>query len=292
MLRDELVRWCNSEYKKRWCDGQCFDCDNKEFCKLDCDKCLDQVHWYPRNGGRPDYTCYYMLLKYVVRFCEKYSLQIENALEMIDISKYPRFNILSIGCGPAPDLFAFEEKVDNKKIYYKGYDRNRLWDNIHMEIKDLVSYRENIDVRFRYNDIFDIIFDDEIIPGIKYNVLVIQYLLSHLFNTNQHQQVYELFNKLIEKIIFNRYENSPFLIVITDIDSGFKGRNSWYHFLDMLEENGFYGNAYARSHYPDGDLGKIRWSEDKCLETFQHISYHYQQNESKHDCAQLVIELK
>ena len=30
-------------------------------------------------------------------------------------------------------------------------------------------------------------------------------------------------------------EDSPFLIIITDVDSRFKGRSNWFLFLDMLE---------------------------------------------------------
>ncbi len=57
------------------------------------------------------------------------------ALDFVDISQYPYFSILSIGCGAAPDLMAFEEIVEDKAIYYKGYDRNPLWRPIHDKLE-------------------------------------------------------------------------------------------------------------------------------------------------------------
>ena len=117
MLKDYLLDWCQDEIDGS-ITGCCSKyCDNQEHCEHDCDRCLDQVHWYPSKPGRADYTCSNLLLRYVVRFTEKYSQQIASALTFIDHSRYPRYNILSIGCGGTPDLMAFEE-VNTKPIYY------------------------------------------------------------------------------------------------------------------------------------------------------------------------------
>ncbi len=104
MLKDYLLDWCQDEIDGS-ITGCCSKyCDNQEHCEHDCDRCLDQVHWYPSKPGRADYTCSNLLLRYVVRFTEKYSQQIASALTFIDHSRYPRYNILSIGCGGTPDL--------------------------------------------------------------------------------------------------------------------------------------------------------------------------------------------
>lgn len=293
MLQDTLVQWCQEEYDRSSAEYCGRDCNNKENCNHNCDDCLDQVHWYPKYGGRCDYTCPNLLLRYVVRFTEKYSQQIHNALDFVDTSWYPYFNIFSIGCGATPDLMAFEEVAEGKNIYYKGYDRNPLWETIHNRIKTYTAMTHNITAKLRLEDIFVVLSDGR--PAhIHYNVVVIQYLLSHLYNTNQEHLTLDLFQGIIDNIISNRSQDSPFLIIITDVDSCNKGRNRWYNFLDMLEDAGFCGNAYARSAFPNGDLGGERWTNyyHRQSPSFQKISYQYVQNQSDHDGAQLVIELR
>lgn len=290
MLKDYLLDWCKNEINVSsagYC-GQ--DCDNQEHCKHDCDKCLDQVHWYTSGQGRADYSCYNLLLRYVVRFTDKYSQQIASALGFVNDSGYPRYNIFSIGCGGAPDLMAFE-KVTTKPIYYKGYDRNPFWNEIHKKIEQYAKGIEDFDVKLRQQDIFDVFSEGK--PKVRqYNVVVIQYLLSHLYNTGQEDQTLQLFHDIINNILFRRLPNSPFLIIITDVDSIYKGRKRWFEFLDMLEDAGFCGVAHARSAYPNGDLGKERWSKHKSDPCFGNIHYKYCSNESEHDGAQLIIELR
>ena len=290
MLKEYLLDWCQ-ENSNRSQSGNCGNyCDNRYFCHHDCDDCLDQVHWYPSHEGRPDYTCSNLLLRYVLRFTHKYSNQIASALDLIDQNNYPRFNILSIGCGGTPDLMAFEEET-RRSIFYCGYDRNVFWQDIHDKIEEYSFWRDGMDVNLYQEDIFSAL-STGISSKVRYNVIVIQYLLSHLFNTNQEQLTNRLFHALINEIIANRLEDSPFLIIITDVDSMNKGRNRWFTFLDMLEDAGFHGVAYAKSAFPAGDLGKERWSRHKSSRCFQNIAYTYFQNESEHDGAQLIIELR
>lgn len=291
MLKSILTQWCENQYEQSSAEHCGHDCDNKSYCSHDCDECLKQVHWYPDYGGRSDYTCPNLLLRYVVRFTEKYSQQIHRALNLVNNSRYPYFNIFSIGCGAAPDLMAFEEVAKGKYIYYKGYDRNPLWEPIHNRITAYTETTPNIIAKLRREDIFEVFYHGR--PAhIHYNVVVIQYLLSHLYNTGQQDLTIALFEDIIKNIILNRSGDSPFLIIITDIDSRFKGRSNWFIFLDMLENYGLVGDAYARSAHPVGDLGAERWSYHKSSSCFGNISYAFEKNISESDGAQLVIELR
>ncbi len=291
MLKDVLLDWCENQYDPDQ-SGHCgVHCSNRKNCNGNCDDCLDQVHWYPSSNGRADYTCQNLMYAYVLRFTEKYSQQIATALSTVDLSEYPYFNIFSIGCGATPDLMAFEEIVGDQDIYYKGYDRNPLWQPVHSIIENYTKPTPHITAKLRREDIFDV-FSDGRPARIHYNVVVIQYLLSHLYNTGQQGQTTKLFQGIIENIILNSSEDSPFLIIITDVDSRFKGRSSWFLFLDMLESAGFSGDAYARSAHSNGDLGKDRWSHHKNSSCFGNISYTFEENASEHDGAQLVIELR
>lgn len=290
MLRDYLLDWCQEELDAS-ITGHCGQyCDNKEYCEHDCNRCLDQVHWYPAKPGRADYTCPNLLLTYVLRFTERYSHLITDALEFIDHSIYTRYNILSIGCGGTPDLMAFEEN-NEKAIYYKGYDRNDCWSTIHNRIEQYAANIGRLGIDLRQEDIFDVVNTGDL-SAPQYNVLVFQYVLSHLFNTGQETQTSQLFQALINEVISRRLPGSPFLIIITDVDSVYKGRNRWFTFMDMLEDAGFHGRALAKSAYPNGDLGRERWSRHKYASCFGNISYTFVLNDSEHDGAQLIIELR
>lgn len=291
MLKAALLEWCQYEFNHSNA-GQCGqNCNNADACVHNCDECLNQVHWYPQYGGRCDYNCAKLLLKYVLRYTDKYSSQIISALQFIDLSKYPQYHIFSIGCGAAPDLMAFEEVVNGKQIYYKGYDRNRLWAGIHNGIENYAENTNYMEAKLRQQDIFDVFLEGK--PHHQqYNIVIIQYLLSHLYNTGQEQQTGDLFDYIIKNILSRRLMNSPFLIILTDIDSRHKGRSNWYVLLDKLEDAGYFGTAYARSAFPTGDLGQDRWSRHKWSPCFNNITYKYIPNASDSDGAQLVIELR
>lgn len=293
MLRTKLLKWCQNEYdhsSAKYC-GQ--NCNNKDYCHHDCAACLNQVHWFPRYGGRRDYDCPFLLLKYILSFTDKYSSQIASALSRVDLSRYPRYHIFSIGCGAAPDLMAFEEETSGKQIYYKGYDRNPLWKGIHDGIEEYSGKKGRITAKFRRRDIFDV-FAEGKPRNQQYNVVVIQYLISHLYNTGQEDRIGDLFDYIIENILLRRLSSSPFLIIITDIDSINKGRDSWYHLLNKLEDRGYSGKAYVRSAFPKGDLGSERWGSRYRSQSRRGgtIDYEYFENDSEHDGAQLVIELR
>lgn len=291
MLKASLLKWCQYEFDHSNA-GKCGkNCNNVDACIHDCDECLRQVHWFPKYGGRSDYDCEKLLLKYVLRYTDKYSSQIISALQHIDLSEYPQYHIFSIGCGAAPDLMAFEETTNGKQIYYKGYDRNRRWEGIHNKIEEYAENTDYIEAKLRQSDIFDV-FSEGKPRHQQYNIVIIQYLLSHLYNTGQAQKMECLFDYIIRNVLSKRLMNSPFLIIITDIDSRYKGRNNWYILLDKLENAGCHGVAYARSAFSIGDLGRERWSQHKESPQFGNISYEYFQNASESEGAQLIIEVR
>lgn len=296
MLKEFLLQWCQDQYENS-CAGKCGrSCDNHEYCKGICDApggCLDQVHWFPNIPGRADYSCEHLLQRYVLDFTDRYESQIYTAMQNIDLTRYDRYNILSLGCGGAPDLMAFEEmtKRTGKEIYYNGFDKNPKWKSIHDVIMHYFIGEAGMEINISQSDIFDVL-KLPFFPTCQYNVIIIQYMLSHLYNTNQYQRIDELFEDLIDSVLMARYPKSPFLIIICDVDSMNKGRSNLFILLDKLEQRRFRGKAFARSHYPNGDLGKERWSYCKASPLFGNIQYIYMKNDSEHDGAQLVIELE
>lgn len=57
------------------------------------------------------------------RYTYKYFSEMIYGLKQIELSEYPFFHILSLGCGGVPDLMAFQYMNYNKKISYVGLDK-------------------------------------------------------------------------------------------------------------------------------------------------------------------------
>ena len=193
MLKDQLLKDCRDaliDSNAGHCDCSC---NNKEYCYHDCKQCLDQVHWHSSSEGRSDYGCPWLPLTYILHFTERYSQQITDALDLVDSDRYPYYNIFSMGCGAAPDLMAFEELVQNsdKTIYYKGYDRNPLWEPIHDYIENYTNGTPNITAKPRREDIFDVFADGKPAHQ-RYNIVVLEYLLSHFYNDGQNTHIHQL----------------------------------------------------------------------------------------------------
>lgn len=140
---------------------------------------------------------------------------------------------MSIGCGGCPDLMAFESYIiDNglsKSISYFGIDINELWKPIHDKIK---SYQSKIitKARFKYVDAIRY-FNDNIVAST--NVLVLQYVISHFYNTDQIDEIDKFYDDLIENIVLHKDQGKPFVIIINDVNSNNRGRD---FFLDLCKK--------------------------------------------------------
>jgi len=203
-----------------------------------------------------------MVYSYVRDFAERYEENMCTLLQNVNLDQYPHFNIFSIGCGAAPDLAAFEKLAEKKPIFYAGCDKNTLWKKTHNAIEKYSESKSNISAILNQCDIFDVFADSGQIQR-SYNVVVIQYLISHLHNTKQSGRIYEFYKGIIDDIVCRRDALLPFLIIINDIDTYKKGRNLFYKLIDALEDNGYSGRATAYSSWANGDLGKTRWGGNK-----------------------------
>jgi len=290
MLLEYIINYCEKMYNAIQRTDGCAHCNHPSgTCSGKCDNCLDQVHWGPNYNERADYDCEKLMYRYVTGFAERYTNNIWYLLKYTDFKEYPFYNILSIGCGATPDLMAIEQCIDkDDELEYTGYDRNPLWKPIHRQIEQYMNQYDYTNVRLFRSDIFDYIHSADI-NNCNYNIIVIQYLISHLYNTHQNQRIDELYNGIV-KIIENSDNTTPFLIVINDIDSYHKGRNLFHGLLNILEEQGCNGHAYAFSDYPNGDLGKIRWGES--FRRKGHIEYEYVVPTGNLEGAALIIELE
>jgi len=242
MLLDYLVEYCDSEYKKVVCE----DCNHPSECSGNCSNCLDEIHWPDNNPfGKEKYDCIKMLNYYVCKYSYKYCSEIQYALNILNGFKdLDYYKIMSIGCGAVPDLMAIEQYIKrnglNTPVEYKGYDINKLWKSIHGEIK-------------RYCDKKQLIFDIRYVDAIEYfkkyyvenvNVLVLQYVISYFYNTDQICEIESFFDDLIRSIILRKDKGKQQYIIINDVNSCYRGRDYFLELLRKLKENDLHGLVY------------------------------------------------
>lgn len=242
MLIDEMVSFCNDEYKNQSCSNCTGKCNS---CKENCKECLDDLHFHT-NKIRDDYDCEHLLNYYVCRYSYKYCSEIMYALESIDLSAYPFFHILSLGCGGACDLMAFDAMNTNKTISYIGFDKNKYWQKIHNEIiEKSPTYKVQF---FREIDVLNNLTDCNIRGT---NVLVIEYLISFFYSKIGDEGVKRWFGELVKTIISQKSDESPLLVIINDVDSCYTGRDTFPFLKTEIEKLGMTVNYEFRRRFKD-----------------------------------------
>lgn len=246
MLIYELTEFCDRQYKANKTASACANCNHHYGCSGGCKNCLEEVHYptrYPH--GKKDYDCSNQINFYVCDYSFKYASEMLYLLyqsqALKDINDY---HIMSIGCGGCPDLMAFESYVlstnSSKRVQYYGIDKNDLWIPIHDKI---ISYQAEspieMSAKYKYEDAIDY-FGKTTIK--KANVIVIQYLISHLYNTNQIPKINQFFQNIISNLIMHRQSGNPFVILINDVNSCNRGRDYFTDLCDLLIDNGLENN--------------------------------------------------
>lgn len=249
MLIHEIVNYCNNEYNNANLEYKCRDCNHPAECSGNCKNCLEQVHYPNRYPyGKHDYDCQNMLNFYVCDYINKYASEMLYLLRKSEkLREIEEYHILSIGCGAAPDLMAFEQYVletgEYKEIRYFGIDKNNLWDDIHQEIKeycsDIITFSN-----FEYVDAMEY-FKSNIIEST--NVIVFQYVISHFYNTNQIQYIQDFFMNIVDKVVERNSSDEPIIILINDTNSCYRGRSFFMDLKDILQRNGYH--VTCRSFY-------------------------------------------
>lgn len=249
MLINELVEFCDEEYQS----GECFSCTAKKQCDEDiicgenCKICLDDIHFH-NHVYRDDYDCERLLDYYVCRYSYKYCSEIIYALRKVDLSKYPYFHILSLGCGGAPDLMAFDYMEYEQRISYLGIDRSPYWEKVHNFIE--TNY-ENGSAKFKRK--IDVLNYFKTNTLKKYNVLIIQYLISFFYKTIGIGRLKKWFSELADNIVRYKPNNSPLLIIINDVDSRNTGRDALPMLVSEIEKIGLEISLEYRMRFKNTD---------------------------------------
>lgn len=202
----ELLNRCNTYRANNGCchtDGRACNCY----------PCL-QSGFY----GMPDhYDCRKKLCYYVLNYGPSYASEIYHYLAASQIleSFVPRgvVNILSLGCGFAPDLIAIDKYIRNNnlqlRVNYTGVDASDCWQPSRYVNATSVFHTGDVAAYMRMNG-FDIVF------MVK--------LFSTLLQNNQHQQ----FLQLLHTTITNELSAGSYL-VFNDVNSWKKGRDIFHN---------------------------------------------------------------
>ena len=210
---NELFRQC----KENYCNEEaCCHQERQEACN--CSVCLKKQF----RGERIDnYECKKKLNCYVLNYGACYISEIYyylNASNLLD-NFNSSINILSLGCGFAPDYFAFDKFIKDKnlnlKFNYVGIDNSDVWKDISWKELNFSTdnpatfYKgdlteQNIDLKF-YN--YDIIFLGKIYSTIKRNKANTTNFLDNIVQNVQHMKTNStLIFHDINSIYEGRYE--------------------------------------------------------------------------------------
>ncbi|MBO5351893.1 MAG: hypothetical protein J6A77_01215 [Lachnospiraceae bacterium] len=251
-LIKEIINYCHQQYTQL----ACTNCEHQGGCPGECEgnckKCLEEVH-YPKKypNGMKDYSCERMLNFYVCDYTAKYASEIlylmrkSEALKQID-----DYHVLSIGCGGCPDLMAFEkychEKSFEKTVSYIGIDVNERWKPIHEQI-ETYNTKTLRKIQFQYKDAVE-----EECNIACANVIVLQYVISHFYNTGQIGKIEAFFEKLIDNIIEYRQQGKPLVVLINDVNSYYRGRDYFEVLVNKLTEKGI--REHSQRYYFDYNI--------------------------------------
>ena len=293
VLMQQLTDYCDRYYKKCGeCGEKCTHPSGK--CSGNCADCLKEIQ-YHRANGRTEYDCKNMLRYYTCHTIWKRCSEMMYALETLDLSKYPRFNILSIGCGAAPDLMALDQMAGGKKISYHGVDIAAKWKDIH----DFIARSsDTADVDFERRDIYAML--DEVI-AVKalhstYNVLVLQYMIAGHIYSDRAERIDFLFDEIIDKLIARKPADSPFLLIINDIDHKSWIRDYFNLFIKKLRERGV-TFSYAKRHFKpreDGENAGSKLYPSRANKFTSIIPAEHREKYNAHapcSAAQLIVEV-
>lgn len=214
---DELIKECDHNYTQNIIDGKCKNCSHKNGCPGNCGKCLDEVHLSRGDDERQDYNCRYMLDYYVGKYMYAYVTENKRAFDIIEneIKQLPYIHMISIGCGPCPDLFGIvdflKDKEIEKQVFYLGIEHNEEWKDIHSIIEKI--FENEVKIKYWRRDAIEY-FKKKDASGA--NILIMQYLVSHIVYNDRGSQIEDFFENLVKNVIMKM--DSKSYIVINDIN--------------------------------------------------------------------------
>lgn len=219
MLIEGIVRFCDEKYQNNKYN-KCDKCSYGDNCPRNCEKCLHYIHTPAKAPAPRKYDCSKMAYYYTCKYSFKYMSELIYAfsqLKYLEVKQH--IKVMSIGCGPCTDLFAFDY-LKEKGIYefdsveFRGIDSAKdVWLDIHEQIKRYDSFSFNS--QFYYEDVtefIDVITEAQWIP----DLIVLQYAFSDMNKHCNSMHLHDFISKLASFV--NESMNANTYIVLNDIN--------------------------------------------------------------------------
>lgn len=222
----DILNNCSAQYSLLNC------CHPKPDC--DCLKCLPDGFF----GNDDNYSCEKKQYSYVMRYGPVFASEIYHYLNQSQILEQnynnSNLNILSLGCGFAPDLIALQKYINDKQlsiqIEYTGIDISDSWNNIRLPDDNAIYGTENVLSGFD-------------LAG--YDIVFVVKLYSALRKYSNHNK----FMDILKKQIKNKLKDGAFLI-FDDFNSVNMGRDEFDEKISELfsSKKHFYFNVGGAHH--------------------------------------------
>ena len=259
MIIDRVVNYCDEMYTKYKRTCGCGKCNHPSGeCSGNCYNCLYEIH-YPSRAKEPAkklYDCQKMLYHYVCQYSYLYATELLYAFEeeFDYIKDYPYYHIMSLGCGGCADIMAFEkfknEQGLTQSISYMGFDVNELWYPINEYTKKCCEEKD-IKISINYSDVFKC-FNGRVISNT--NIVIISYLISYLYNTNQIKTIDRFIDIFTQNIIKKKGDGKKLLLIINDVNSCYRGRDYFKDFTDKIEQKNLSIITKKYKYFDPGNL--------------------------------------
>lgn len=223
ILENAKKRYGTIQCRKIFCGTSCQDCTNPQCNEKNCYNCLHSIHWPQKaqeEGFPPrEYDCVNMADYYVLQFGVRYASEILYAWGNAEQDRKYEMSVLSIGCGPCTDLFAFDYLLQTGQIAslkYYGTDLNNegVWSRIYSSIKNYPQ--KKYEVYFNYGNA-DNIFDKLDDSGVMPNVIVFQYVFSDMVKRSSKYDTLKYIRKVAKYV--NDVMPTPSVIIMNDINT-------------------------------------------------------------------------
>lgn len=184
------------------CGGECpinHYCIQRDCNEGNCSECLHHIMRSPDPSFH--YKCKRITYHYMLRYTNRFASEITHLVSLFDLSALNKINIVSIGSGPASELWgflkAFELQTHPIPINYLGYDLNPIWSDIQDEIVRRFEQTPH-NVKFFHQDIFDN-FDG--FPNDESSILVLNYVLSDLVKYQDLNVIEEFLQSIVNLVL-------------------------------------------------------------------------------------------
>jgi hypothetical protein len=179
-----------------------------------CQECLRISHFEDNNLS---YQCPKSTFVYVCKYANKYASETYNLFKVLfkNIS-YHTPNILSFGAGPATELFALNQLINDKIISsysYTGIDNNSNWQPIWEIIQNNNTDQEDITFQLNNAEQFIQNYDFK-----QTDIILFNYMISDFAKYASKQTVKKFLLALKEKL---SQENPNTIILFNDINLDF-----------------------------------------------------------------------